>query len=103
MRIIINKVYFFLLSLEIVVSNIGTVKSVVMTLVNLKKLQRARIKTLPSDLVLSARLMEQGFVPNTIVEMAHSAPFNGPVAFFLHGTKVSIQHSLAAQIKVEPA
>lgn len=74
-----------------------------MTLVNLKKLQRARIKSLPLDLTLSARLMEQGFVPDAIIEMAHSAPFNGPVAFYLHGTKVSIQHSLAAQINVEPA
>jgi len=90
MRIVINKIKL-------------TEETAVMTLVNLKKLQRARIKSLPLDLALSARLMEQGFVPNTIIEMAHSAPFNGPVAFYLHGTKVSIQHSLAAQINVEPA
>lgn len=74
-----------------------------MTLANLKKMQRARIKALPKDLNLSARLMEQGFVPETVVEMAHSAPFKGPVAFYLHGTKVSIQHSLADQISVELA
>ena len=74
-----------------------------MTLVNLQKRQRARIKTLPKDLILSARLMEQGFVPEAVVEMAHSAPFKGPVAFYMHGTKVSIQHSLAAQINVELA
>lgn len=72
-----------------------------MTLSNLPKKQRARIKSLPSDFALSSRLMEQGFVPNADVEMAHCAPFKGPVACYLHGTKISIQHALAAQISVE--
>ncbi|XQW84742.1 FeoA family protein [Thalassotalea piscium] len=72
-----------------------------MTLSKLKKKQRARIKSLPSDLLLSSRLMEQGFVPNSLVELAHIAPFNGPRAFYLHGTKMSIHQSLAAQIHIE--
>lgn len=72
-----------------------------MTLSNLQKKQRAKIKALPNDLVLSSRLMEQGFIPDAEVEMAHCAPFKGPVAFYLHGTKISIQHALAAQISVE--
>ncbi|WP_286264650.1 FeoA family protein [Thalassotalea atypica] len=74
-----------------------------MTLSNLQKKQRARITALPKDLALASRLMEQGFVPNVEVEMANAAPFKGPVAFYLHGTKISIQHALAAQICVEPA
>ncbi len=74
-----------------------------MTLSSLQKKQRARITSLPQDLVLSSRLMEQGFVPNVEVEMAHRSLFKGPVAFYLHGTKISIQHTLAAQINVELA
>lgn len=72
-----------------------------MTLSKLKKHQRAFIKTLPSDLAISGKLMEQGFFPKTEISLAHKAPFNGPVAFYLHGTKVSLQHMLAAQIEVE--
>lgn len=71
------------------------------TLSKLKKKQRARIKSLPDDLSLSSRLMEQGFVPNSLVELAHIAPFNGPLAFYLHGTKMSIHQSLAALIHIE--
>lgn len=74
-----------------------------MTLANLRKKQRARIKALPKDIATSSRLMEQGFVPNVEIEVAHSAPFNGPIAFYLHGTKISIQQALAAQISVELA
>ena len=74
-----------------------------MTLTKLKKKQQARIKSLPSDFALSTRLMEQGFVPNSIVELAHIAPFNGPMAFYLHGTKMSIAPALADQIVVELA
>ncbi len=74
-----------------------------MTLANLRKKQRARIKALPKDIATSSRLMEQGFVPNVEIEVAHCAPFNGPIAFYLHGTKISIQQALAAQISIELA
>jgi len=34
------------------------------------------------------------------VALAHKAPFNGPVAYRLHNTKISIQRSVAQQIQV---
>ncbi len=80
---------------------INRVYVAVMTLSKLKKNQRARIKSLPNDLGISARLMEQGFFPNSEIALAHKAPFTGPLAYYLHGTKISLQHNLAAQINVE--
>lgn len=74
-----------------------------MTLVKLGKHQKARIKTLPQDLVLSSRLMEQGFYPKSEITLAHKAPFKGPLAFYLHGAKVSIQQALAEKIEIELA
>jgi len=73
------------------------------TLSNLPKKKRARIVSLPKELSVASRLMEQGFVPNVEVEMAHKAPFNGPVALYLHGTKISIGHAIAKQIHIELA
>lgn len=47
--------------------------------------------------------MERGFVANIEVEMAHRSLFKRPIAFYLHGTKITIQLSLAKQINVELA
>ena len=72
-----------------------------MTLVELKKSQRATISYLPDNLDLTAQLMEQGFSLKSEICMAHKAPFNGPVAFHLHGTKISLSANIAQQIGIE--
>ncbi len=72
-----------------------------MTLVDLPKNKRAKISALPSNELLAAQLLEQGFALRTEVSLAHKAPFNGPVAFRLHNTKISIQRAVAEQIKVD--
>lgn len=71
-----------------------------MTLVDLSKNQLAKISALPLDESLAAQLLEQGFSLRTEVSLAHKAPFNGPLAFKLHNTKISIQRSVAEQIQV---
>ncbi len=71
-----------------------------MTLVDVAKNQVVKISGLPLDESLSAQLLEQGFALHTEVALAHKAPFNGPVAFRLHNTKISIQRSIAEQIQV---
>lgn len=72
-----------------------------MTLSKLKKHQRAAIKKLPVDLSVSGRLLEQGFLPQSEISLAHKAPFNGPMAFYLQGSKISIQQHVAEQIHIE--
>ena len=71
-----------------------------MTLAELPLNQSAVIEQLPDDYELSIRLMEQGFAPNAQVSVAHKAPFNGPIAVRILGTKLAIKASVAAQIKV---
>jgi ferrous iron transport protein A len=71
-----------------------------MTLADLARNQKAHISMLPADYDLAAQLLEQGFVPRTEISLAHKALFNGPLAFRLHNTKVTIQPKVAEQIKV---
>lgn len=72
-----------------------------MTLSELSKYETANISELPTDFDLSTQLIEQGFALKTIVSLAHKAPFNGPLAFYLHGTKICLPREVANQIKVE--
>jgi len=72
-----------------------------MTLADLDKNKQAKISALPNDEVLAAQLLEQGFSLRTSVSLAHKAPFNGPMAFRLHNTKISMQRSIAEQISVD--
>lgn len=74
-----------------------------MTLVDVAKNQVVKISALPLDKTLSAQLLEQGFGLRTEVALAHKAPFNGPLAYRIHNTKISIQRSVAKQIQVSTA
>lgn len=71
-----------------------------MTLADLAPNQKATISVLPTDTELAARLLEQGFALRTEISLAHKAPWNGPLAFRLHNTKVTIQPNIAKQISV---
>jgi len=71
-----------------------------MTLADLTRHQKAHISELPNDAELAARLLEQGFSLRTEISLAHKAPWNGPLAFRLHNTKVTIQPKVAEQITV---
>jgi len=72
-----------------------------MTLTDLPKNKRAKILALPEDKHLAAQLLEQGFAVRTEISLAHKAPFNGPIAFRLHNTKISLARAVAQQIKVD--
>ncbi len=72
-----------------------------MTLSELTTNQQARISYLPSNFVLSAQLIEQGFALKSEISLAHRAPFNGPLAFHLHGTKICLPVAIAQQINIE--
>lgn len=72
-----------------------------MTLSELAVNQLARISYLPTHFDLSAQLIEQGFALKSEISLAHRAPFNGPLAFYLHGTKMCLPVAIAKQIKIE--
>lgn len=72
-----------------------------MTLSELQHSQKARICSLPANFDLASKLMEQGFALKTELYLAHKAPFNGPLAFNIHGTKICLTTEIAKQIGVE--
>jgi len=72
-----------------------------MTLSELSPNQQARICFLPESFNLSAQLIEQGFALKTQISLAHKAPFKGPLAFYLHGTKICLPNEIASQIQIE--
>jgi ferrous iron transport protein A len=72
-----------------------------MTLSQLTRSQRAVIRTLPESFDLTAKLIEQGLALKAEVSLAHKAPFNGPIAFNLHGTKICLSPRIAQQIGIE--
>lgn len=74
---------------------------VAMTLSELSKNQQACISFLPNNFTLSTQLIEQGFALKTNISLAHKAPFNGPLAFYLHGTKICLSREVAKQIEIE--
>ncbi|WP_082305868.1 MULTISPECIES: FeoA family protein [unclassified Pseudoalteromonas] len=51
--------------------------------------------------MLATQLLEQGFIPNCEISLAHKAPLNGPLAFRLNNTKMIVQQHLAKQIIVD--
>lgn len=71
-----------------------------MTLNELPLNKPAKISALPENEAIAAQLIEQGFTLSSPVSLAHKAPFNGPMAFRLHNTKISIQREIAKQICV---
>lgn len=71
-----------------------------MTLSELPFNKPAKINALPKDDVISAQLIEQGFTLSSHISLAHKAPFNGPMVFRLHNTKICIQRTIAEQISV---
>ncbi len=72
-----------------------------MTLVDLARNQKAKIVALPKNFELASQLLEQGFVPQSEISLAHKAPWNGPMAFRLHNTKITLQQKLAQQVIVD--
>ena len=71
-----------------------------MTLADLPRYQKALISVLPQDVTLTEKLLEQGFILKTEIELAHKALWNGPLAFRLHNTKVTITPAVAKEIQV---
>ena len=61
----------------------------------------AVITSIPQSDDSTLKLLENGLVPNSKIMMAHKAPFNGPVAILLHGTKIALPFQLAQQIVVK--
>ncbi|MFT6193580.1 MAG: ferrous iron transport protein A [Cognaticolwellia sp.] len=63
--------------------------------------QPAHISYLLANFALSAQLIEPDFALKSKISLAHKAPFNGPLTFYLHGTKMCLPANIAKQINIE--
>lgn len=73
-----------------------------MTLDETKPGQECRIIKVNIGGVTGQRLMDMGFIPGVKVKVVRSAPLVDPVDFSVRGYHVSLRHSEARGIEVEP-
>ena len=69
-------------------------------LTSLKLKSSGKIAEIQSDTVL-LKLIEMGVMPGVIFSVQNRAPFNGPLAILVNGTKVIIRRKEAECILVE--
>ena len=48
------------------------------------------------------RLMDLGFIPGSIVEVALKSPFRDPTAYYVKGAMIALRDSQADLINIEP-
>ncbi len=71
-----------------------------MTLAELKRGQKALIKTIATDMI-PLKLLEMGCLPGNEVELLQTAPFECPMYLNINGSHLAIRKETAAQIEVQ--
>ncbi|HHX97097.1 MAG TPA: ferrous iron transport protein A [Clostridia bacterium] len=62
---------------------------------------RARIKNLALSGQLRSRMLDLGFINDTVVEALYCSPWGDPCAYQARGTIIALRHEVAGQIWVE--
>jgi len=67
--------------------------------------QKAFIKRISDDCqgIERQRLMDLGFVPGSLVEVAMSSPFRDPTAYRIKGGLIALRKNQASKIQISPA
>lgn len=71
------------------------------TLNELKKGEKAIIKELNIESSMKRRLLDIGFIKNSIVECVLESPLKDPKAYSIRGTLIAIREKDAKQIWIE--
>ncbi len=66
--------------------------------------QKALIESISDDCqgIERKRLMDLGFVPGTLVEVAVKSPFRDPTAYFVKGGLIALRKAQASKIRIAP-
>jgi len=72
-----------------------------MTLIELRKNQKAKIMRISGGNHCCKRLCDLGLTTGTIVKVINSAPFHGPLEVEVRGTKLILGRGIASKIIVE--
>lgn len=72
-----------------------------MTLLSIKKGEKATIRKLENEEEMKNRLMDLGFTPSGRTVLLFEAPSGDPKAFLIRGAVVALRNSDCAKIKIE--
>lgn len=72
------------------------------TLDTLAEGQRGRITDVSGDDAVSVRLMEMGLIEGEEIENLGAAPLGDPVEYLIRGYRLSLRHSEAKRVMIEP-
>ena len=72
-----------------------------MTLLSIKKGEKATIKKLENEEEMKNRLQDLGFTPSGKTVFLFEAPSGDPKAFLIRGAVVALRNSDCAKIKIE--
>jgi ferrous iron transport protein A len=72
-----------------------------LTLNNVIKNKRVKIKSIHAQGDLNCRLQELGFLPGMFVELVNKLPFNGPLAVNVQGAKIALRFEDATRIIID--
>ena len=73
-----------------------------MTLDEIRPGQECRIMKVNIGGATGQRLMDMGFIPGTKIHVIRNAPLVDPVEFSIRGYHVSLRHSEAKGVEVDP-
>ena len=71
-----------------------------LTLADLKKGQKALVKSFTNEL-LSSKLIEMGCMPGEAISLSRTAPFGCPLAITIAGYELSLRREEAASVLIE--
>ncbi len=72
-----------------------------MTLLSIKKGEKATIRKLENEEEMKNRLMDLGFTPSGKTVLLFEAPSGDPKAFLIRGAVVALRNADCAKIKIE--
>lgn len=69
---------------------------------DMKKGQKAIVRSLRKGRGMERRLFEMGIMPGTEIELLEKHPFKGPLLFQVGRSRIVLGRNIAADLEVEP-
>lgn len=62
---------------------------------------KVKIKKIMIDGPIKRRLLDLGFIEDTIIEVLQKSPFGDPVAYSIRGTIIALRNEITSNILIE--
>ncbi|MCK5451654.1 MAG: ferrous iron transport protein A [Candidatus Omnitrophica bacterium] len=71
-----------------------------MTLDEIKPGQKCSVVDISAEGILGQRMLDMGFMPETIIEVVRNAPLADPIEIYMRGYLLTLRHSEAKAVEV---